>query len=77
MYLYKEKVAKIDSLTMYRMIYELLKVDFYYEAKCLVNIFAQERTNEKELKMLDLIRDLLYEHKLEELKNILSDKFRQ
>lgn len=74
MYLYEEKikVAEIDSLTMYRMIYELLKVDFYYEAKCLVNIFAEEKTNEKELEMLDLIRELLREHKLEELKNILK-----
>jgi len=72
MYLYEEKVAEIDSLTMYRMIYELLKINFYYEAKCLVNVFIENRTDVEELELLNKIRDLIFEYKLEETKNMLE-----
>ena len=46
----KINIEKIETKTMYRMIEELLKRDMYYEAKCLVDLFIEKRSCERELK---------------------------
>jgi len=67
------KVEKIDTITMYRMIYELLRIDFYYEAKCLVDIFIEKRIDRKELELLNEVKGLLFEYKIEEVKQIIKN----
>ena len=66
------KVEKIDTKTMYKMVQSLLNNDWYYEVKCLVNVFIEKRADKSELEILNEIKDLLYEYKLEEVKKILE-----
>lgn len=65
-------VEKIDTKTMYEMIYELLKRDMYYETKCLVNVFIETRENEEEIRILNEFKELLFKYKLDEVKNIIK-----
>jgi len=75
-YLENEKIdiEKIDSLTMYKMIHSLLNYD-YFSAKCLVEVFIEQRTDIEELKLLNEIRDLLFEYKSEVAEDILEKFF--
>jgi len=66
------ELKKIDRKTMYKMIYELLERDMYYETKCLVNVFIEERTNEKEIRILNKLKELLFEYKSNEVKDIIK-----
>lgn len=61
------KVEKIDTVTMYKMIYSLLEYD-YFSTKCLVGVFIEKRTNNLELENLQKIKKLLLDFKLDALK---------
>jgi len=67
------KVEEIDSNTMYKMIQSLLRYD-YYSTKCLVELFIEKRKDAKEKEVLNKIRSLLFEYKIEEVLKILEDK---
>lgn len=69
----KINIEKIETKTMYRMIEELLKRDMYYEAKCLVDLFIEKRSCERELKTLYKIKELLFEYKLDEVKETIKE----
>ena len=66
------KTEDIDTNTMYKMIYSLLDYNFYYEAKCLVITFIEERKIEKELEVLNTIQNLLSKYTY--CTNIKEDK---
>ena len=57
---------------MYKMINALLKYD-YYSTKCLVGVFIEKRTDQEEIKILNKIRNLLFEYKQEEVFKILKN----
>ncbi len=65
------ETEKIDRPTMYKMIDSLLKYD-YYSAKCLVGVFLEQRRDEKELEVLNRIKELLAEEKIEEARKVIE-----
>lgn len=69
------QIEKIDTITIYKMIDSLLRYD-YFSTKCLVEVFIEKRCNEEEQKILYKIKNLLFENKIESLKELLKSQIK-